>query len=82
MTSSADTQFRGGGQYIHQGLMLSRQGLWKEAAAAYKESLWVTPGNTETCLNLGFVNDELGCDREAQGAFDRASKLQARPCAR
>jgi hypothetical protein len=33
-------------------------------------------------MNLGFVYYELGYDREAQQAFDRAAKLQARPCVR
>jgi tetratricopeptide (TPR) repeat protein len=68
--------------YFTRGLALSRQGHWQEALAAYKESLRVNPGNPQTYLNLGFVYYELGYDREAQEAFDRASKLQARSCAR
>ena len=70
MTSGGGTQFHGGGQCFHQGLVLPRQGFWKEAAAAYKESLRVNPGNAQTYLNLGFVYYELGYDREAQNAFD------------
>jgi len=34
----------------------------------------------QTYLNLGFVYYELGFDREAQEAFEMASKLQGRPC--
>jgi tetratricopeptide (TPR) repeat protein len=68
--------------YFRQGLTLSRQGRWKEAIAAYKESLKLNPDNAQTYLNLGFVYYELGYDREAQEAFDKASKLQARPCTR
>ena len=64
------------------GLKLAREGLWKEAVAAYKESLNFNPGNAQTYLNLGFVYYELGYDREAQEAFEKASKLQARPCTR
>jgi len=67
-------------EYFSQGVTLARRGLWKEALAAYKESLRVNPDNAETYLNLGFVCYELGYDREAQEAFDKASKLQARPC--
>ena len=68
--------------YFSQGLALSRKGHWEEALAAYKESLRMNPDNAQTYLNLGFVYYELGYDREAQKAFERASKLQARPCAR
>ena len=83
MNSGAGTQLqKSGDEHFLQGLTLSRQGQWKEALAAYKESLRVNPGNAQTYLNLGFVYYELGYDREAQEAFDRASKLQARPCAR
>jgi tetratricopeptide (TPR) repeat protein len=64
-------------EYFRQGLTLSRQGLWNEAIAAYKESLRVNPNSAETYLNLGFVYYELGYDREAHDAFERASKLQA-----
>jgi tetratricopeptide (TPR) repeat protein len=75
-------QFHNAGYHFQQGLALSKQGQWKEAAAAYKESLRLDPSNAQTYLNLGFVYYELGYDREAQEAFDKASKLQARPCAR
>jgi Flp pilus assembly protein TadD len=71
-----------GDEFFRQGLALSRQGRWKEAVTAYKKSLTVHPDNPQTYLNLGFVYYELGYDREAQEAFDRASKLQARPCTR
>jgi tetratricopeptide (TPR) repeat protein len=71
-----------GDAYFRRGLTLSRQGLWKEAIDAYKESLRVNPDNAQTYLNLGFVYYELGYDREAQQAFDIASKLQARSCTR
>ena len=82
MTSGRGEQSQGGDEHFRQGLTLSRQGQWQEALAAYKESLRVNPNNAQTYLNLGFVYYELGYDREAQEAFDRASKLQARPCAR
>jgi Flp pilus assembly protein TadD len=68
--------------YFQQGVSLSKQGQWKEAVSAYKESLRLDPNNPQTYLNLGFVCYELGYDREAQEAFDKASRLQARPCAR
>jgi Flp pilus assembly protein TadD len=68
--------------FFRQGLMLARKGLWTEALAAYKESLRLHPNNAQTYLNLGFVCYELGYDLEAQEAFDKASKLQARPCSR
>jgi tetratricopeptide (TPR) repeat protein len=74
--------FEEGDEHFRLGLTLSGQGQWKEAVAAYKESLRVNPDNAQTYLNLGFVYYELGYDREAQEAFDRASKLQARPCTR
>ena len=80
MTSGAQSQ--SGDEHFHQGVSLARQGQWKEAIAAYRESLRLDPNNAQTYLNLGFVYYELGYDREAQRAFDRASKLQARPCAR
>jgi protein O-GlcNAc transferase len=82
MASAMDASFQEGDDYFRQGLTLSRQGRWKEAIAAYKESLRLNPGNAQTYLNLGFVYYELGYDREAQEAFDKASKLQARPCSR
>jgi tetratricopeptide (TPR) repeat protein len=78
----AGSQFGSGDDYFRQGLSLAKQGHWKEAAAAYKESLRLNPHNVETYLNLGFVYYELGYDREAQEAFDTASKLQAKPCVR
>ena len=80
--SGGGTEFQGGEQYFNQGLKLSKQGLWMEAVAAYKESLRLDPGNAQTYLNLGFVYYELGYDREAQEAFKTASQLQARSCAR
>ena len=69
-------------EYFRQGMALSKRGLWKEALAAYRESLRVNPERAQTYLNIGFVYYELGYDREAQEAFDRAAKLQARPCVR
>src|SRR5215471_12871694 len=71
-----------GDELFRKGLALSRQGRWKEAIAAYKGSLKINPGNPQTYLNLGFVYYELGNDKEAEAAFDKASKLQARPCSR
>ena len=68
--------------FFQQGLSLSKAGHWREAVAAYKEALRHNPNNPETYLNLGFVYYELGYDREAQEAFDKASRLQARPCAK
>ena len=82
MTSGTGAQFDNGDDHFRQGLTLSRQGQWKEAVAAYQESLRVNPDNAQTYLNLGFVYYELGYDHEAQEAFDKASKLQARPCTR
>jgi Flp pilus assembly protein TadD len=80
--NSAELQSGDGDEHFRQGAALARNGQWKEALAAYKESLRLNPNNAQTYLNLGFVYYELGYDREAQEAFDRASKLQARPCAR
>lgn len=68
--------------FFSQGVMLAKKGLWKDALAAYQESLRINPDNAQTYLNIGFVYYELGYDQEAQEAFDRASKLQARPCSR
>jgi len=82
MASGTEDPFQDGDDYFRQGLTLSRQGRWKEAIAVYKESLRLNPDNAQTYLNLGFVYYELGYDREAQEAFDKASKLQARPCTR
>ena len=82
MATGAGTQQQSGDYHFHQGLTLSKQGRWNEAVAAYKESLRIDPNNAQTYLNLGFVYYELGYDREAQDAFDRASRLQARPCTR
>ena len=67
-------------EFFQQGMSLARKGLWREAATAYTESIRLNPGNPQTYLNLGFVYYELGYDREAQEAFDRALKLQARSC--
>ena len=80
MSSGAGAPIKDGDDHFRQGLTLSRQGQWKEAIAAYKESLRVNPDNAQTYLNLGFVYYELGFDREAQEAFEMASKLQGRPC--
>jgi tetratricopeptide (TPR) repeat protein len=82
MASGTEDSSQDVDDYFRQGLTLSRQGRWKEAIAAYKESLRLNPDNAQTYLNLGFVYYELGYDREAQEAFDKASKLQARPCTR
>ena len=82
MTSGASAQSNNGDEYFCNGLTLSRQGQWMEALAAYRESLRLNPDNAQTYLNLGFVYYELGYDREAQESFDRASRLQARPCVR
>ena len=82
MAPSTGTPDEGLDEHFRQGLTLSREGQWKEAIAAYKESLRINPDNAQTYLNLGFVYYELGYDREAQEAFDIASKLQARPCTR
>jgi tetratricopeptide (TPR) repeat protein len=71
-----------GDEHFRQGVMLARSGRWKDAITAYKESLKINPDNAQTYLNLGFVYYELGYDREAQEAFEKAQKLQARPCAR
>ena len=68
--------------FFRQGLTLAKKGLWKEALAAYKESLRIHPNNAQTYLNVGFVYYEMGYDQQAQESFDRASKLQARPCSR
>ncbi|HEY2384387.1 MAG TPA: tetratricopeptide repeat protein [Terriglobia bacterium] len=80
--NQAGTQSSSSDDYFRRGLELSKQGRWNEALRAYKESLRLDPNNPQTYLNLGFVYYELGYDREAQEAFDKASKLQARPCAR
>ncbi len=80
--TSTGAQFHSSDDYFWKGLSLSRQGRWQEAVDAYKESLRLDPNNPQTYLNLGFVYYELGYDREAQEAFDKASKLRARPCAR
>ena len=80
--SSAGTQSENSEDFFRRGLSLSREGCWKEALSAYKESLRLDPNNPQTYLNLGFVYYELGYDAEAQEAFDRAAKLQARPCTR
>lgn len=82
MTPGAQPQPEEMDDFFSQGLMLAKKGLWKDALAAYKESLRINPNNAQTYLNIGFVYYELGYDQEAQEAFDRASKLQARPCSR
>jgi tetratricopeptide (TPR) repeat protein len=80
--SDSGIPFNEGDEFFRKGLSLSKQGLWKEALAAYQESLRVNPGSAQTYLNLGFVYYELGYDREAQEAFEKASRLQARACVR
>jgi Flp pilus assembly protein TadD len=80
--TSAGAQSQSGDEYFRQGVSLAREGQWKEALAAYKESLRLDPNNVQTYMNLGFVYYELGYDREAQQAFDKAAKLQARSCVR
>jgi tetratricopeptide (TPR) repeat protein len=77
-----DLELHEGDEFYRKGVAFSKQGLWKEALAAYQESLRVNPGSAQTYLNLGFVYYELGYDREAQEAFATASRLQARACAR
>lgn len=76
----ARPQFEDSDECFQRGVVLARKGLWKEALAAYQESLRVNPDKAQTYLNLGFVYYEMGNDQEAQQAFDRACKLQARPC--
>ena len=71
-----------GDEFFLKGVAFSKQGLWKEALAAYQESLRINPGSAQTYLNLGFVYYELGYDREAQEAFRTASRLQTRACVR
>jgi len=80
--SNTGIQFHEGDDFFRKGVTFSKQGLWKEALAAYQESLRVNPGSAQTYLNLGFVYYELGYDREAQEAFGTASRLQARACVR
>jgi len=82
MMSYVGHQSQEGDEFFRQGLALAKQGRWKEALSAYKESLQVNPGSVQTYLNLGFVYYELGYDREAQEAFGTASRLQARSCVR
>ena len=82
MASGTGAPIEEGDEHFRHGLTLSRRGQWEEAIAAYQQSLKVSPGNAQTYLNLGFVYYELGFDREAQEAFEKASKLQARPCMR
>ena len=66
--------------YFEQGLTLAKKGRWKEALAAYEQSLRANPDNPQTHLNIGFVYYEMGYDLKAQRAFERASKLQTRGC--
>jgi tetratricopeptide (TPR) repeat protein len=80
--SNNGIQFYEGDEFFRKGVVFSKQGHWKEALAAYQESLRVNPDSAQTYLNLGFVYYELGYDREAQKAFGTASKLQARACVR
>ena len=69
-------------RHFCEGLSLAKQGRWKEALTAYEESLRVNPDRAETYLNIGFIYYELGYDKEAQQAFERASRLQAQSCTR
>lgn len=80
MTPGVRSQPEETDDFFRQGLMLAKKGLWNEALAAYQESLRTNPNNPQTYLNIGFVYYELGYDQQAQEAFDRASKLQARAC--
>ena len=80
MMPQVGSQSQDGDEFFRQGLALAKQGRWKEALDAYKQSLRVNPGSVQTYLNLGFVYYELGYDREAQEAFGTASRLQARSC--
>ena len=82
MASGTSAPLESGDENFRKGVVLARQGRWKDALAAYKESLRLNPDNAQTYLNLGFVYYELGYDREAQEAFEKASKLQARSCSR
>jgi tetratricopeptide (TPR) repeat protein len=82
MASGANAPLLHGDEYFRQGVAFAKEGRWNEAAAAYRESLKLDPNKAETYLNLGFVYYELGFDREAQEAFEKASRLQARPCVR
>jgi len=66
--------------FFEQGVMLAKEGRWKEALAAYQESLRTNPDNPQTHLNIGFVYYEMGYDQKAQKAFERASQLQGRGC--
>jgi tetratricopeptide (TPR) repeat protein len=80
--SNPGIEFHEEDEFFQKGVVFSKKGLWKEALAAYQESLRVNPGSAQTYLNIGFVYYELGYDREAQEAFNTASKLQARACVR
>jgi Flp pilus assembly protein TadD len=80
--ASIGAQSPSGDEYFRQGVSLARKGQWKEALAAYKESLRLDPNNAQIYMNLGFVYYELGYDREAQQTLNKAAKLQARPCVR
>jgi tetratricopeptide (TPR) repeat protein len=79
MTPNAGPQ-PGGDAFFKKGLSLAKRGRWKEALAAYRESLRSDPDNPQTHLNMGFVYYEMGYDQDAQQAFERAKKLQARAC--
>jgi tetratricopeptide (TPR) repeat protein len=82
MALEAGPQLQDGDEFFQQGLALAKKGLWKEAVAAYRESIRINPGSAQTYLNLGFVYYELGYDREAQEAFGKASRIQSRSCVR
>jgi tetratricopeptide (TPR) repeat protein len=68
-------RLHGEDEFFLKGLALAKQGRWKEALDAYKESLLRNPDSAETYLNLGFVYYELGYEQEAQEAFGTASRL-------
>jgi tetratricopeptide (TPR) repeat protein len=75
MMSNTGSKLQETDEFFRQGLALSKEGRWKEAIDAYKQSLQRNPGRAQTYLNLGFVYYELGYDREAQEAFGTASRL-------
>jgi tetratricopeptide (TPR) repeat protein len=48
MASGTEAPTEDGDELFRKGLALSRQGRWKEAIAAYKDSLKINPGNPQT----------------------------------
>jgi tetratricopeptide (TPR) repeat protein len=73
----AAPQFENARISFNKGKEFAKNGLWKEAAAAYEEALQLDPYSAETHLNLGFVYYELGYDSRAQQELETARKLQA-----